>query len=231
MKIECDLKIQNLNLKINCNQEKLHKSCKLGLYRPRDDEEPQQKGKTNEIVLTIEGKSVNAKYKLKRIETYTKFINEGKATLKLIDENIYLLLSNCPALTLINFISFINVKMSSTNENSSKATKPITDKENPNNNNQNTMKANSSKAFATRLLERAECKLGPSHLKNISPLCEQDLNAIVQKKGLKRSLESPISARTAPPASKPKVIIHTLEMLKSFTIRISTKYTSLKFII
>jgi hypothetical protein len=206
MKIECDLKIQNLNLKINCNQEKLHKSCKLGLYRPRDDEEPQQKGKTNEIVLTIEGKWINAKYKLKRIETYTKFINEGKATLKLIDETIYLLLSNCPALTLINFISFINVKMSSANESSSKATKPSTDKENPNNN-PNAMKANSSKAFATRLLERAECKLGPSHLKNISPLCEQDLNAIVQKRGLKRSLESPISARTAPPATKPKVII------------------------
>lgn len=196
MKIQCDLKIQNLNIKINCNQEKLHKSCTIGLYRPREDEDSVNSissNNRNEIVLTIEGKSVNSKYKLKRIETYTKFINEGKATLKLIDENIYLLLSNCPALTLINFVSFLNVKMT---KDGGKI-KQIDNKENKE-------PPNSSKAFATRLLERAECKLGPSHLKNISPLCERDLNAIVQKKGVKRpSIESPMSSRAT---SKPKVV-------------------------
>lgn len=208
MKIRCDLKIQNLNHhQASCNQEKLHKQCMIGLYRPRPDDEDfssSSNSAASEIILTIEAKAVNLKYKLKRIETHTKFINEGKATLKLIDENIYLLLSNCPALTLINFVSFLNVKMTSGGGRKSKlAASSSNDKENINRKPPQPPPPNSSKAFATRLLERAECKLGPSHLKNISPLCENDLNVIAQRKLVQQSMESPITARNG--VSKPKV--------------------------
>lgn len=181
MKIRCDIKIQNLNHQTTSNQEKLHKSCMIGLYRPRCDDPDSSNHDPSGIIITIEAKNLSLKYKLKRVEIHSKFINDGKATLKLVDENIYLLLSNCPALTLINFVSFLNLKMRKSTE----------DKEN-----------RSAKSFASRLLDRAECKLGPSQLKNISPLCDTDLNVIAQRKAVQKSMESPLSSRTL---SKPKV--------------------------
>lgn len=116
MKLKCDLIIQNLN-DPSChgvlNQEKMHKSSHIGLYRPRSDDidETSSEYTQNDIILSVETKTLNVKYKIKRLETYTKFINEGKATLKLIDENIYLLISNCTAMTLTNFIAFLNAKL------------------------------------------------------------------------------------------------------------------------
>ena len=117
MKLKCDLIIQNLNDPSTShgalNQEKMHKSSHIGLYRPRPDEidETSTEYTQNDIILTVETKTLNFKYKIKRLETYTKFIQEGKATLKLIDENIYLLISNCTAMTLTNFIAFLNAKL------------------------------------------------------------------------------------------------------------------------
>lgn len=207
MKIRCDLKIQNLNHhQVSCNQEKLHKQCMLGLYRPRpDDDTDSYDSCSSEIILTIEAKSVNLKYKLKRIETHTKFINEGKATFKLIDENIYLMLSNCPALTLINFVSFLNVKMSKG------AKKPVNSNKTANKENNKlanmTPPPHTTKAFVNKLLERAECNLGPSHLKNISPLCQTDLNVISQRKLAQQNIDSPLTARTQKTGqNKPKQV-------------------------
>lgn len=122
MKLRCDLVIQNLNDqkhdKSISQESKTHKAATIGLYRPKlediDNEKDYEEAKKT-IILTIETKTLNLKYKLKRIETYTKFIKEGKATLKLIEENIFLLISNTPSLTLINFISFLNVKIQKSN--------------------------------------------------------------------------------------------------------------------
>jgi hypothetical protein len=116
MKLKCDLIIQNLNDPSShgvLNQEKMHKSSHIGLYRPRSDDidETSSEYTQNDIILSVETKTLNVKYKIKRLETYTKFIHEGKATLKLIDENIYLLISNCTAMTLTNFIAFLNAKL------------------------------------------------------------------------------------------------------------------------
>ena len=119
MKLKCDLIIQNLNDPSHgvLNQEKMHKSSHIGLYRPKleDVEETNAEYTQNDIILTVETKTLNVKYKIKRLETYTKFIHEGKATLKLIDENIYLLISNCTAMTLTNFIAFLNAKLTKKN--------------------------------------------------------------------------------------------------------------------
>ena len=128
MKLKCDLIIQNLNNPIHgvLNQEKMHKASTIGLYRPRPEDEDNGQNSTHDIILTVETKTLSLKYKLKRLETYTKFINEGKATLKLIDENIYLLISNTTAMTLNNFVSFLNAKlakktMMTTNKNKENA--------------------------------------------------------------------------------------------------------------
>jgi len=119
MKLKCDLIIQNLNDPSHgvLNKEKMHKSSHIGLYRPKleDVEETNAEYTQNDIILTVETKTLNVKYKIKRLETYTKFIHEGKATLKLIDENIYLLISNCTAMTLTNFIAFLNAKLTKKN--------------------------------------------------------------------------------------------------------------------
>lgn len=195
MKIRCDLIIQNLNQKIFSNQEKLHKAAYIGLYRPKidDDDDNNQ----NQIILTVESKLVSVKYKLKRIETFTKFINEGKATLKLVDDNVYLLLSNCPSLTLINFVSFLNVKLFG-KKGPLKATNPTTvaPQTAKDDNNKENVAPHSSKAYVNKLLDKVECQLGANKLKVISPLCEQDLNVIMQKKKMvKVANESPISSK------------------------------------
>lgn len=170
MKLRCDLIIQNLNSSTNINQEKLHKQSTIGLYRPKLDDES-----SNQIILTVDTKTVNLKFKLKRIELYTKFINEGKATLKLIDENVYLLISNSPSLTLTNFISFLQIKLA-------KSSKSEPSEKNP--------------KFVNKLLSNVQCNIGKSCLANISPLTERDISDVmrIQKNSNKIANESPVRA-------------------------------------
>lgn len=184
MKIKCDLIIQNLQSH-NANQasnDKMHKSAVVGLYRTRedDDERTEIASSNAPIILTVEAKSVNMKYKLKRIETYTKFISEGKATLKLIDENVYLLLSNAPSLTLINFFSFISIKLA---KSGLKTNKPDLETKQPN------------KSFVSRLLSSERCNIGANSLTTISPLCEKELSDLMKaKNAANKSTASPIRA-------------------------------------
>lgn len=178
MKLKCDLIIQNFNNPVNRmvsgNQDKVHKGSMLGLYRPRQEEDEneydpesfsaskqQQSGKT--IILTIETKNSSFKYKLKRLETYTKFIQEGRATLKLIDENIFLLISNCTSLTLINFISFLNVKIAKGQLSTGS-------------------KQSEKKTYVNKLLNNAEFTMGKNNLAVISPLNQKEIDAVMKAK-------------------------------------------------
>jgi ATP-dependent DNA helicase PIF1 len=232
MKLKCDLIIQNLNVGIRSNQQtKLHKSAYIGLYRPKihesgdvelnDDDQDNDTCDKTQIILTVETSDTNMKFKLKRIETFTKFIREGKATLKLIDENIYLLISNTPALTLTNFISFLNVKLAkatlihsasssllgSSNRNNSILTLNGKSKSN------NDLLANKSmlppavpsapkpQHYANKLLDRVQCSLGSNSLASISPLTEKDVHEVAKNKakfGAGNQIDSPQSN----PASK-----------------------------
>jgi len=163
------------------------------LYRPKlediDNEKDCEEAKKT-IILTIETKTLNLKYKLKRIETYTKFIKEGKATLKLIDENIFLLISNTPSLTLINFISFLNVKIQKSN---------LANKENKATASSNaaTNTQIQSKKYVNKLLSNVQCTLGKNSLKLISPLCEQEVNDVLKRKFANQLNQSPISASSS----------------------------------
>lgn len=186
MKLKCDLIIQNLNnlaLSHQANtQEKLHKAAQIGLYRHKLEDEAEYEAASSNmssqsnIILTIEAKSLSMKYKLKRIETYTKFIQEGKATLKLIDENIYLLISNTTSLTLINFISFLNIKMARSTTN----IQPINKSSIAESKNQ--IKKPDTKSYANKLLNNAQFSIGKNLLTNISPLCEKEVNDIMKSK-------------------------------------------------
>jgi hypothetical protein len=204
MKLKCDLIIQNLNnnnpsslVQSNqlLNQQKLHKGATIGLYRPKLEDEDDQENWSSlstdkkTIILTIETKTINLKYKLKRIETNTKFINEGKASLKLVDENVYLLISNTPSLTLINFISFLRVKMAK----SSSLVQQNSKNQTINNNKEN--------KFVNKLLNNVQCTLPMNSLSTISPLCEKELNDVLNNKNLKGKLsnDSPITSRVKKP--------------------------------
>lgn len=180
MKLKCDLIIQNLNSSTNINQEKLHKSSTLGLYRPCIEEID---SRSDSIILTVETKSLNLKYKLKRIELYTKFISEGKATLKLIDENVYLLISNTPSLTLTNFISFLQIKLAKSNKSISRP-------------NSNSKTQEPQTKYVNKLLNNVQCTLGKNSLSAISPLTEKDYSeALKAKNGMKQlANESPVRA-------------------------------------
>lgn len=182
MKLKCDLIIQNLNnssLSIQPKtQEKLHKSALISLYRHIPDENLENLTKSSassaaplsqsNIVLTVETKTLNLKYKLKRVETFTKFIAEGKATLKLIDENIYLLISNTTSLTLTNFISFLNIKMVKSTLNQT--------------NEKHLPQREEKKTYANKLLNNAQFSVGKNALSNISPLCEKEINDMMKLK-------------------------------------------------
>ena len=181
MKLKCDLIIQNFNDPVNRqvagNQDKVHKGSTLGLYRPRQDDDdeneydpesfsaskPQSSAAARSIILTIETKTHSFKYKLKKVETFTKFIQEGRATLKLTDENIFLLISNCTSLTLINFISLLNVKIAK----SQLASGPV--------------KAE-KKTYVSKLLSNAEFTMGRNNLAVISPLNQAEIDAVMKAK-------------------------------------------------
>jgi ATP-dependent DNA helicase PIF1 len=204
MKLKCDLIIQNLNSGIRTNQQtKLHKSAFIGLYRPKiyessdresdeiDFDSANEPSDKSQIILTVETSDTNLKFKLKRIETYTKFIKEGKATLKLIDENIFLLISNSPALTLTNFISFLNVKLCKSNSVALKKSSSDGMMRPP-----TSMPPPPPMKYANKLLNRVQCDVGISSLTFVSPLTANDVQDVVKSRNVavKKSTESPIRA-------------------------------------
>ncbi|XP_015188755.1 PREDICTED: ATP-dependent DNA helicase PIF1 [Polistes dominula] len=55
--------------------------------------------------------NVKTKLKLKKVSVFNKFMNEGKASIKFLEENCTLFLSNAPSASLINFLKTIFIKM------------------------------------------------------------------------------------------------------------------------
>jgi hypothetical protein len=104
MKLNCDVLIQNLNQKENI--EKVYKESTLALCRLSTD------NTKSSIVLTINTKtSLKFQYKLNKIELYTKYIKDGKSTINMVNEKILILISNTPSQNLINFLSFLKIKI------------------------------------------------------------------------------------------------------------------------
>jgi ATP-dependent DNA helicase PIF1 len=197
MKLKCDLIIQNLNATSyqQHTQDKLHKSAIIGLYRPKE-EICSNDTPSYAIIMTIETKALNLKYKLNRIETYTKFINEGKASIKLLDENVYLLISGTTSLTLTNFISFLNVKMA----------KSVAREQAPARVHQlsalNKKEEKENATYVNKLLNRGELtSCGNNKLKFISPLCEKDINEALKMRQ-SRAAASAQSAQSSPISAK-----------------------------
>ncbi|XP_061695214.1 ATP-dependent DNA helicase PIF1 [Syngnathoides biaculeatus] len=63
-----------------------------------------------ELILRIHDGKVPQNYSLKKFRLFTKFARDGKCTVKLLPENIQVLISNCPPDQLSLFLRTLNIK-------------------------------------------------------------------------------------------------------------------------
>lgn len=77
-----------------------------------------------EIILRVQDGKVPQSYRLKEFKLFTKFAKDGKCTVKLIPENIQVLISNCPPDRLHLFLKTLSIKYQAW-----QASKPLNDRE------------------------------------------------------------------------------------------------------
>ncbi|XP_074544982.1 ATP-dependent DNA helicase PIF1 [Halichoeres trimaculatus] len=77
-----------------------------------------------EIILRLHDGKVPQSYRLREFKMFTKFAREGKCTVKLLPENIQLLMSNCPPDKLNLFLKTLSIKHLAW-----QASKPLSDRE------------------------------------------------------------------------------------------------------
>ncbi|XP_061587196.1 ATP-dependent DNA helicase PIF1 [Cololabis saira] len=77
-----------------------------------------------EIILRLHDGKVTHSYRMKEFRLFTKFVREGKCTVKLLPENIQLLLSNCPPDRLSLFLKTLSIK-----HQAWQAGKPLSDRD------------------------------------------------------------------------------------------------------
>lgn len=77
-----------------------------------------------ELFVEVQGEKVTTtKLKLKNINVHKKFMSEGKASIKFIDENVSIYVSNAPPGTLMAFLRIIFIKLTSDKANNQELTK------------------------------------------------------------------------------------------------------------
>uniref|UniRef100_A0A3Q3ICM8 ATP-dependent DNA helicase PIF1 n=1 Tax=Monopterus albus TaxID=43700 RepID=A0A3Q3ICM8_MONAL len=77
-----------------------------------------------EIMLRFHDGKVSQSYRLKEFKLFTKFARDGKCTIKLLPENIQVLISNCPPDQLSLFLKTLSIK-----HQAWQSSKPLSDRE------------------------------------------------------------------------------------------------------
>ncbi|XP_044076240.1 ATP-dependent DNA helicase PIF1 [Siniperca chuatsi] len=77
-----------------------------------------------EIILRVHDGKVPQSYRLKEFKLFTKFARDGKCTVKLLPENIQVLMSNCPPDQLNLFLKTLSIK-----HQAWQSSKPLSDRE------------------------------------------------------------------------------------------------------
>ncbi|XP_041658514.1 ATP-dependent DNA helicase PIF1 [Cheilinus undulatus] len=77
-----------------------------------------------EIILRLHDGKIPQSYRLREFKLFTKFAREGKCTVKLLPENIQVLMSNCPPDKLNLFLKTLSIK-----HQAWQASKPLSDRE------------------------------------------------------------------------------------------------------
>nr|CAB3264856.1 ATP-dependent DNA helicase PIF1-like [Phallusia mammillata] len=99
---DCSACLEYLNQRHEVTKKEACRKAKLSLNR----------NEFSEIVLCVDGLSrLPNKYVLNNVKIHCKFIKEGKSTLQLHDQNVRIMLSNCPPESLKNFLKVLSVKL------------------------------------------------------------------------------------------------------------------------
>lgn len=100
--VSCSVKIETAIVKSN---NLIHKSChrnsKLSLGR----------NEFREIILQVSASSFSTSYVMKNVNIHKRFMKDGKATITLKDDNVSIMLSNCPPNVLLLFLRTLATKI------------------------------------------------------------------------------------------------------------------------
>ncbi|XP_044225290.1 ATP-dependent DNA helicase PIF1 isoform X1 [Thunnus albacares] len=112
--LQCCVTVEHLNTSGQATRRQVVRKASVILGR----------NEFQEIILRLHDGKVSQNYNLKDIKLFTKFARDGKCTIKLIPENIQLLISNCPPDRLNVFLKTLSIK-----HQAWQSSKPVNDRE------------------------------------------------------------------------------------------------------
>ncbi|XP_033506294.2 ATP-dependent DNA helicase PIF1 [Epinephelus lanceolatus] len=98
--LQCCVTVEQLNLSGQATRRQVIRKASVILGR----------NEFQEIILRVSDGKVPQNYPLKDFKLFTKFARDGKCTIKLLPENIQLLISNCPSDRLHLFLKTLSIK-------------------------------------------------------------------------------------------------------------------------
>uniref|UniRef100_A0A7N6BYM8 ATP-dependent DNA helicase PIF1 n=1 Tax=Anabas testudineus TaxID=64144 RepID=A0A7N6BYM8_ANATE len=112
--LQCCVTVEQLNTSGQATRRKVIRKASVVLGR----------NEFQEIILRIHDGKVPQSYLLKEFKLFTKFSRDGKCTVKLLPENIQVLISNCPPDQLSLFLKTLSIK-----HQAWQSSKPLSDRE------------------------------------------------------------------------------------------------------
>ncbi|XP_056912691.1 ATP-dependent DNA helicase PIF1 [Takifugu flavidus] len=112
--LQCCVTLEQLNGSGQATRRQLIRKASVILGR----------NESQEIILRVHDGKVPQSYRLQEFKLFTKFAKDGKCTVKLVPENIQVLLSNCPPDQLSLFLTTLSIK-----HQAWRAGKPLTKRE------------------------------------------------------------------------------------------------------
>uniref|UniRef100_A0A3P8P5L5 ATP-dependent DNA helicase PIF1 n=1 Tax=Astatotilapia calliptera TaxID=8154 RepID=A0A3P8P5L5_ASTCA len=98
--LQCTVTVEQLNSSGQATRRKVIRKASVILGR----------NEYQEIILRVHDGKVPQSYHLKEFKLFTKFARDGKCTVKLVPENIQVLMSNCPTDQLSLFLKTLSIK-------------------------------------------------------------------------------------------------------------------------
>ncbi|XP_076001063.1 ATP-dependent DNA helicase PIF1 [Genypterus blacodes] len=98
--LQCGVVLEHLNVSGQATRRQAFRKASVVLGR----------NEFQEIILRVHDGKVPQSYNLKEFKLFTKFAREGKCTIKLLPENIQVLISNCPPDQLSLFLKTLSIK-------------------------------------------------------------------------------------------------------------------------
>lgn len=112
--LQCCVTVEHLNTSGQASRRQVIRKASVILGR----------NEFQEIILRLHDGKVPQSYNLKDFKLFTKFARDGKCTVKLLPENIQVLISNCPPDRLNLFLKTLSIK-----HQAWQSSKPMSDRE------------------------------------------------------------------------------------------------------